>query len=427
MPTIAGLPPPRLHAGGDPRLRRARSASRRTSRRSTSRSSSRACATTSTARSPRVMTVLRPLELVIEIVPRERGRGARRAVLARRAPSRARASPPRCAAAASCRSRARSSSIATTSPRRRPRAGSASRRARRCACATAYIVTCTRVEKDDKGEIVACHLHARSGDARRHRAGRQAHRRHDPLGERRARDRRRGAPLRSPLHRARIPGEDDTRLARRAEPGVALGRAGEGRAEPRRRRRPAIASSSSASASSIVDPDTKPGAPVFNRTVAAEGRVGEGRRRRERGVRRPNAGAKATADAREARSGQRRRPRSQLSPEATALRDAHGLSADEARVLAQEPLLHGALRSPRSRRATGKTLAKAVASVLVERRPRRDAREEARRAAVRRRGDRRARAARPGRHDLDEAGEGRPRRDDRDGQGRRARSSKPRA
>ena len=65
----------------------------------------------------------------------------------------------------------------------------------------AYLVTCTEVVKDAAGDDRRAALHLRPGHARRRRAGRPQGEGHDPLGVGGARGRRRGAALRSPVHR----------------------------------------------------------------------------------------------------------------------------------------------------------------------------------------------------------------------------------
>ncbi len=83
----------------------------------------------------------------------------------------------------------------------------------------------------------------------------------------------------------------------------------------------------------IADQDSKPGTPVFNRTVSlkdswskqtAKPAQGAARAERAKEADRPEAPPRAA---------------SELSPEAAALQGAHNLSADEARVLAAEPII----------------------------------------------------------------------------------------
>ena len=92
----------------------------------------------------------------------------------------------------------------------------------------------------------------------------------------------------------------------------------------------------------FVDPvDSKDGAPVFNRTVAlkdtwakvekaAKAGAAGGEKASERPEPRPKPAARALAEAAPAGG-------ATLSPEAQALRDGHGLSADDARILAGDP------------------------------------------------------------------------------------------
>jgi glutaminyl-tRNA synthetase len=108
-----------------------------------------------------------------------------------------------------------------------------------------------------------------------------------------------------------------------------------------------------------ADPDGKPGAPVFNRTVALK-----------------DAWARQTAKAAPPKpaappvskpaGAEDRKPvvMAALPPEATALVAAHGLTAGEARLLAQDPVLK-ALFEAAVAAPDGKRLAKPIASVLV--------------------------------------------------------------
>jgi len=127
-----------------------------------------------------------------------------------------------------------------------------------------------------------------------------------------------------------------------------------------------------------VDPESKPGAPVFNRTVALKDGwakvVGRGaapdmKMAEVKLASKPPSSGKGSAgkttlpavpDAkrRAASSG------GELSPEAKALADAHGLTTDEARVLAQETLLRS-LFDAAIATGPGKPLAKPIASLLV--------------------------------------------------------------
>ena len=161
-----------------------------------------------------------------------------------------------------------------------------------------------------------------------------------------------------------------------------------------------------------ADPDGKPGAPVFNRTVALK-----------------DAWAKADRQGRadEANGGPSLAARRDGRQEAGRCRPALA-GGERAR---RRPRPHGrrgacprpgrrAQRALRGRRrvARGQEAREADRLGPRQRSARRDAHEEARRGPVRRQGARRARRARPGGHDLDEAVEGRPRGDDRQRQAR---------
>ena len=107
-----------------------------------------------------------------------------------------------------------------------------------------------------------------------------------------------------------------------------------------------------------ADPDGKPGAPVFNRTVALKDAWA-----RQTAKAAPTAAAlpvsrpASTDDKKPAAA-------AALSPEANALVAAHGITAGEARVLAHDTVL-GALFASAVASPEGKALAKQVASVLV--------------------------------------------------------------
>ncbi|HEX6766191.1 MAG TPA: glutamine--tRNA ligase/YqeY domain fusion protein [Polyangiaceae bacterium] len=108
-----------------------------------------------------------------------------------------------------------------------------------------------------------------------------------------------------------------------------------------------------------ADPDTKPGAPVFNRVVALKDSWAKVAKKAEP----PKPGARKS-EPRPETAAPRAAKEAELTPAAAALRDDHGLSAEAARVVAQEPLLSGlmeqALASP-----GGRELAKPVALLLV--------------------------------------------------------------
>ena len=136
----------------------------------------------------------------------------------------------------------------------------------RCGCAYAYFVTCNEVVKDADGRVVELRCTydpaTRGGDSP---DGRRPKATLHWVSAAHARPRR-GPPLRPPVHAAR-PGRG-RRPVRRPQPGVRDDRA---RVRWSSRRSPASARarpcSSSAWATSAPDPDSRPGAPVFNRTL----------------------------------------------------------------------------------------------------------------------------------------------------------------
>ena len=170
-------------------------------------------------------------------------------------------------ARARCRSRASSTSSATTSGGSAeevlpPRAGAA-----RCGCATRTSSSAESVVKDAGRRGRRAALHLRSGHPRRRRAGRPQGEGHAALGLGRARGRRRGAALRSALHR---------RNAGRRRRGLSRRRSTRRRSRccrtPRSSRRslghpPATRFQFERLGYFAVDPDRQPGKPVFNRTV----------------------------------------------------------------------------------------------------------------------------------------------------------------
>ncbi len=91
-----------------------------------------------------------------------------------------------------------------------------------------------------------------------------------------------------------------------------------------------------------VDPDTKPGAPVFNRTVALKDSwakvtakaSGTSAAPRDASDKKPKTDAKHDAGSAKAKAAP-----AELSPEAKALKDAHGLTDEEAKTLTVEPAL----------------------------------------------------------------------------------------
>ena len=204
-------------------------------------------------RSPRVMCVLRPLELDHRVVPRERGRGARGAVLAARLRGQRPTSPRRCAAVASCRSRGSSSSTADDFAEVPPTGWKRLAPGKQVRLRHGYIVTCTRVEKEN-GQItrvVCTHDPATRGGvaADGKRVDGTIHwvsAAHAKDVEVRIYDR---------LFTTENPGADESRdWLEELNPASLSVVQREGGAEPRSRRRPAIASSSSASASSMPIP-----------------------------------------------------------------------------------------------------------------------------------------------------------------------------
>ena len=103
-----------------------------------------------------------------------------------------------------------------------------------------------------------------------------------------------------------------------------------------------------------VDPDSKTGAPVFNRTVALK----DGWQK----VAQAAPEAPKSAKPKEVSAPKAPSAPIELSPEQKALADAHGLSADEARVLSQEAALRALFDAALTFDATKK---KAVAGMLV--------------------------------------------------------------
>jgi glutaminyl-tRNA synthetase len=114
-----------------------------------------------------------------------------------------------------------------------------------------------------------------------------------------------------------------------------------------------------------ADPDSLPGAPVFNRTVPLKDGWAK-QTARTAGAPRKVTTPAAAASAKRAAAGTESPPftAAPLTAEAQSLVDGHGLTAGEARILGQEPLLRtlfdAAVATPE-----GKKHASAVASVLV--------------------------------------------------------------
>jgi glutaminyl-tRNA synthetase len=107
-----------------------------------------------------------------------------------------------------------------------------------------------------------------------------------------------------------------------------------------------------------ADPDSKPGAPVFNRTVPLKDAWA-----RQTAKAAP-AKAPVSSPKPEAADDKKPAAAAPLSPEANALVTAHGLTASEARVLAQDAVLSALFEAAVST-PEGKKLAKPIASVLA--------------------------------------------------------------
>jgi glutaminyl-tRNA synthetase len=226
-----------------------------------------------------------------------------------------------------------------------------------------YVVTCTGVEKDASGKIIrvrATHDPATRGGA-------------TPSGERidgtihwvsaaRAADVE--VRLYDRLFLVENPGEGEkdfleelnpaslTVLTAKAEPSLASAKPGD-RFQLER------------TGFFIVDEDSKDGAVVLNRTVALKDSWQKVVAKSEAAPSSRDVSSKK--EERKDKSGERKpelAAAAELSPEATRLRDAHGLPAETARILAQEPLLldlfAAALAAP-----GGKDLAKPIAMLLA--------------------------------------------------------------
>jgi glutaminyl-tRNA synthetase len=110
------------------------------------------------------------------------------------------------------------------------------------------------------------------------------------------------------------------------------------------------------------DTDTRPGAPVFNRVVPLKDSWAKLKKRAE-----PAREAAPKKDPKLEKSRDKAPPKAEkveLSKEAASLRDAHGLPAEAARVIAQEPLLL-ALFEQSIAAPGGANLKKQVALLLV--------------------------------------------------------------
>ncbi len=224
----------------------------------------------------------------------------------------------------------------------------------------AYIVTCTSVEKDASGAVVRVHCThdpaTRGGNA--------------PAGERvdgtlhwvsaeRAVDVE--ARLYDRLFASENPGEGDVDFLTELDPRSLSVLAGKGE--------PSLAAAKAGDRFQlervgffVVDEDTRPGAVVLNRTVALKDSW-------QKAVAKAEPASAKTPDAKKEKKDKRPAAPApaaaiELTPEATALRDAHGLAPEAARVIAQEPLLAG-LFAGAIAAAKGKELAKAVATLLA--------------------------------------------------------------
>jgi glutaminyl-tRNA synthetase len=110
-----------------------------------------------------------------------------------------------------------------------------------------------------------------------------------------------------------------------------------------------------------ADPDSKSGAPVFNRVVPLKDSWAKAAVTGDFGK---QATAKKDRQAEKSKQPAAKAEPIELSPEATRLRDAHGLPAELSRVIAQEPLL-GALFAQALAVPGGAEAAKPIALVLV--------------------------------------------------------------
>jgi glutaminyl-tRNA synthetase len=219
-----------------------------------------------------------------------------------------------------------------------------------------YIVTCTGVEKNDKGEIVrvkCTHDPATRGGAAP--AGKKVDGTIHWVSAKHAVDVE--ARLYDRLFAVENPGGTDDWLSEinprslevlraKAEPSLASAKAGD-RFQFERL------------GYFIVDEDTKPGAIVFNRTVPLKDSWAKVTQRAEAPTKRLStvpSGSEPPKKTQQAPAAP-----VELSAEAKALKDAHGLSDDEARVLAQE----SGLRAVFDAAGADKKHAKPLAAMLV--------------------------------------------------------------
>ena len=226
-----------------------------------------------------------------------------------------------------------------------------------------YIVTCTGVDKDDKGEILRVHCThdpaTRGGNA--------------PAGERvdgtihwvsagQAIDVE--ARVYDRLFVSENPGEGDvdfltelnpaslTVVKAKAEPSLASAKAGD-RFQLER------------IGFFIVDPDTKPGALVLNRTVALKDSWQKVVAKTEpSAAKAPESKKEKTKKDKPGSAGPASGEAVELSPAAVVIRDAHDLPPETARVIGQEELLLR-LFTAATEAPGGKDLAKRIATLLA--------------------------------------------------------------
>jgi glutaminyl-tRNA synthetase len=220
----------------------------------------------------------------------------------------------------------------------------------------AYIVTCTTVEKDEKGEIVRIHCThdpaTRGGNAA---PGEKVDGTIHWVPSERAVDVE--VRLYDRLFVSENPGTGDVDflteinpaslsvVRAKAEPSLADAKAGD-RFQLER------------VGFFVVDPDSKREAIVLNRTVALKDSW-------QRGVAKSEpADTKKTVKEKKFVLPAEPPAAIELSPEAIALRDAYGLTAEAAKVIAQESIL-GSLFSSATAGASGRALAKPIATLLA--------------------------------------------------------------
>ncbi len=221
----------------------------------------------------------------------------------------------------------------------------------------AYIVTCTRVEKNASGEIVRVHCtHDPSTRGGAAPAGKRIDGTLHWVSAAQAQDVE--VRVYDRLFAVENPGADDTRdwttelnpkslevVTAKAEPSLAHAKEGD-RFQFERL------------GFYCVDPDSKPGAPIFNRTVPLKDSWQKIVAKAES----PTRKLGNAADVRRVVEEQRAKT-TELPPAAVALRDAHGLGAEEARVLAQDAMLRALFEDALAN--GGAQHAKPIASVLA--------------------------------------------------------------